>query len=167
MNTFAVLCILGFLFSFCAACVWLRKRTAAEAAILGAVIFFFSYIFGSMALFVVDRFSLFRAAAAALAIDVSVLGAAVFFRKPKPFSLKNLVDIDFSMKDFIIPLVVCIISLPFVSVKNEVFGMGQDEGVYQVQALNFMYDDNARQKDIEEYHLLEDAEDKAHFEITI
>ena len=86
MNTFAVLCILGALFSFCAACVWLHKRTAAEAAVLGAVIFFFSYIFGSMALFVADSFSLFRAAAAALAIDVSVLGAAVFYRKPKMFS---------------------------------------------------------------------------------
>lgn len=167
MNTFAVLCILGFLFSFCAACVWLRKRTAAEAVVIGAVIFFFSYIFGSMALFVIDRFSLFRAAAAALAIDVTALGAAVFYRKTKPFSLKNLVDIDFSMKDLLIPLVVCIVSLPFVSVKNEIFGMGQDEGVYQIQALNFMYDDNARQKDIEEYHLLEDAEDKAHFEYRI
>lgn len=167
MNTFAVLCILGALFSFCAACVWLRKRTAAEAAVLGAVIFFFSYIFGSMALFVADSFSLFRAAAAALAIDVFVLGAAVFYRKPKPFSLKKLVDIDFSMKDMLIPLVVCIVSLPFVSVKNEIFGMGQDEGVYQIQALNFMYDDNARQKDIEEYHLLEDAEDKAFFESRI
>ncbi len=167
MNTFAVLCILGFLFSCCAACVWLRKRTIAEAVVIGAVIFFFSYIFGSMALFVIDRFSLFRAAAAAFAIDVTTLGAAVFYRKPKPFSLKNLVDIDFSMKDLIIPLVVCIVSLPFVSVKNEIFGMGQDEGVYQIQALNFMYNDNARQKDIEEYHLLEDAEDKANFEYMV
>lgn len=163
MNTFAVLCILGFLFSFGAACVWLRKRTLAEAAVVGAVFFFFTYIFGSMALFVVDRFSLFRAAAAALALDISALGAAVFVRRSKPFRLKNLIDIDLSIKDMLIPLAVCIAALPFVSVKNEIFGMGQDQGVYQIQALNFMYNDNARQKDIEEYHLLDAPEDKNHF----
>lgn len=167
MNTFTVLCILGFMFSFGAACVWLRKRTVAEAAVMGAVLFFFTYIFGSMALFVIDRFSLFRAAAAALALDISALGAAVFVRRSKPFRLKKLIDLDMSVKDMLIPLAVCIAAVPFVSVKNEIFGMGQDQGVYQVQALNFMYDDNARQKDIEEYHLLDDPEAKAHFEYKV
>lgn len=167
MNIFAVLCILGVLFSVGAACVWLRKRTAAEVAVLGTVFFFFTYIFGSMALFVIDRFSLFRAVSAALVLDILAFGAAVFFRRSKPFRLKNLIDLDLSMKDMLIPVAVCIAAVPFVSVKNEIFGMGQDQGVYQVQALNFMYDDNARQKDIEEYHLLEDTEAKAHFEYKV
>lgn len=167
MNTFAVVCILGVLFSFGAACVWLRKRTVAEAAVLGAVFWFFSYILGSMGLFVIDRFSLFRGASAALVIDTAVLAAVIYFRRPKPFRWKKLIDLDLSIKDLLIPLAVCIAAVPFVSVKNEIFGMGQDEGVYQVQALNFMYDDNSRQKDIEEYHLLEDPEDKAHFEYKI
>lgn len=167
MNIFAVLCILGVLFSVGAACVWLRKRTAAEAAVLGTVFFFFTYIFGSMALFVIDRFSLFRAVSAALVLDILAFGAAVFFRRSKPFRLKNLIDLDLSIKDMLIPVAVCIAAVPFVSVKNEIFGMGQDQGVYQVQALNFMYDDNARQKDIEEYHLLEDTEAKAHFEYKV
>ncbi len=167
MNIFAVLCILGVLFSVGAACVWLRKRTAAEAAVLGTVFFFFTYIFGSMALFVIDRFSLFRAVSAALVLDILAFGAAVFFRRSKPFRLKNLIDLDLSIKDMLIPVAVCISAVPFVSVKNEIFGMGQDQGVYQVQALNFMYDDNARQKDIEEYHLLEDTEAQEHFEYKV
>lgn len=167
MNIFAVFCVLGLLFSFGAACVWLRKRTVAEAAVLGTVFFLFTYVFGSMALFVVDRFSLFRAASAALALDILAFGAAVFFRRTKPFRLKNLIDLDLSVKDMLIPIAVCIAAVPFVSVKNEIFGMGQDQGVYQIQALNFMYDDNARQKDIEEYHLLENPEAKAHFEYKV
>lgn len=167
MNIFAVLCILGVLFSFGAACVWLRKRTVAEAAVLGTVLFFFTYVFGSMALFVIDRFSLFRAAAAALGLDILAFGAAVFFRRSKPFRLKKLIDLDLSVKDILIPIAVCIAAVPFVSVKNEIFGMGQDQGVYQIQALNFMYDDNARQKDIEEYHLLEDPEARSQFEYEV
>lgn len=167
MNIFAVLCILGLLFSFGAACVWLRKRTVAEAVVLGTVLFFFTYVFGSMALFVIDRFSLFRAAAAALGLDILAFGAAVFFRRSKPFRLKKLIDLDLSVKDMLIPIAVCIAAVPFVSVKNEIFGMGQDQGVYQIQALNFMYDDNARQKDMEEYHLLEDPEDRSHFEYEV
>ncbi len=167
MNTFTVLCILGIIFSVGTACIWLRKRDIAEIVVMGTAFFFFTYVFGSMALFVIDRFSLFRAAAAALVLDIAAFGAVVSVRRSKPFRLKKLVDVDFSVKNMLIPLAVCIAALPFVSVKNEIFGMGQDQGVYQIQALNFMYDDNARQKDIEEYHLLEDPEDKSHFEYKV
>lgn len=167
MNTFAVLCILGMIFSVGTSCIWLRKRDIAEIAVMGTAFFFFTYVFGSMALFVIDRFSLFRAAAAALALDIAVFGTAVFVRRSKPFQFKKLADVDFSVKNMLIPLAVCIAALPFVSVKNEIFGMGQDQGVYQIQALNFMYDDNARQKDIEEYHLLKDSDDKSHFEYKV
>ena len=164
MNIFLIVCVLGFLFSLGTAAVWFRKRNVLEAAVMGTILFFFNYIFVSMGLFVIDRYSLFRAAFGSMIIDAVSLGMAVAVRRGNGMKLKKLIELDFSLKDVMIPIIVCIIALPFVSVKNEIFGMGQDQGVYQVQALYFMNDDNARQKDFEEYHLLETDEQKLSFE---
>lgn len=167
MNIFLIVCICGFLFTLGTAAVWFRKRNVLEAAVMGTILFFFNYIFVSMGLFVIDRYSLFRAAFGSMILNAVLGGVAVAVRRRNGMKLRKLIELDLSLKDVIIPIVVCIIALPFVSVKNEIFGMGQDQGVYQVQALYFMNDDNARQKDFEEYHLLETDEQKLSFEYGV
>lgn len=167
MNSFAIVCIIGFLISLTASIIWFKKRNIIESVIIGTVFYFFDYIFASMALFIIDYYSLFRASFGGMIIDIIILIMAILKRKKKGIRLKELFQCDLSLKNMLIPVIICLIAFPFVSVKNEIFGMGQDEGVYQIQAINFMYNNNSRQKDFEEYHLLETEEERNHFNDSI
>lgn len=167
MGSFGIACFLAATVSVLASIVWFKEKNIIESAVMGIAVFFCTYIVGSMGLFVMDRFSLFRAAGAALILDTVLLAAAVFFRRSRPFSVKKLFRCELSVKEMLIPIIVCLLALPLVSAKNELFGMGQDQGVYQIQAICFMNGDNLRQKDFEEYHKLETQEERDSFEYFV
>lgn len=167
MISFGTVCLAAVIISVIASIIWFKEKNIIESAVMGIVMFFCTYVVGSMGLFVIDRFSLYRAAGVTLVLDTAVLAAAVFFRRSRPFSIKKLFSCNMSLNDVLIPIIICVLALPFVSVKNELFGMGQDQGVYQIQAINFMNDDNARQKDFPEYHKLETEEERENFEYFV
>lgn len=167
MGSFAIVCLSAAIISVAASIIWFKEKNIIESTVMGIVIFFCTYVVGSMGLFVIDSFSLFRAAGVTLILDAVILAAAVFLRRSGPFSIKKLFRCDMSLKDMLIPIIVCLLALPFVSVKNELFGMGQDQGVYQIQAIAFMNDDNARQKDFSEFHKLDTQEERDSFEYFV
>ena len=164
---FAVVCLFSGIVAVLTSVIWFRKKNIVESAVLGIIWFFCSYVLCSMGLFVIDKFALFRAAALSLIFNAVLLGAAVLLRKDKPFSLRSLFKCDFSLKEMLVPIIVCLLAVPLVMVKNELFGMGQDQGVYQIQAINFMTGDYSRQKDFSEYHLIDDEELQAEFEFYV
>ncbi len=164
---FASVCFFSGVFSLLASVIWFRKKNFIESSVIGIIWFFCSYVLCSMGLFAIDKFTLFRAASLSLGLNAVILAATIFLRRDKPFSLRGLFKCDFSLKDVLIPIIICVIAVPLVLVKNELFGMGQDQGVYQIQAINFINGDYSRQKDFSEYHLLEDEDAKAEFEYYV
>lgn len=163
--SFLLLTILTFILAELTCIIWFRERNLLESVILGLCWFCCSHILCSMALLVPDMYTLFRTMMLTAVLNAATLTAAVCVRHEKgtPFSLKQLFRCDLSLSTMLIPLLICLAAVPFVSVKNEYFGMGQDEGVYQTQVLYFLNGDTARQKDFNEYHLLTLESHKASF----
>ena len=158
---FAAICLVGVIFSILGGVVWFRNKNIIEGAVMGIVMWFFIHILVSMGLFVIDKYTVFRAGCGAAAASFAVLVLAIFLRRSKPFRWKHIFRNDMSVKDMLIPLIVSLLALPLVTTKNEFFGMGQDQGVYQTQAILFMNGDTKRQKDITEYHDVTDETEKA------
>ncbi len=167
MNSYAVIFSAALILSVLTGVIWYRKRNVIESAVIGVIWFFCSHIFACFALFLIDWYSLFRAVCLTLALDTAVLGAVIFARKPKPFSVKGLFRCDLSLKPVLLPLCICLLALPFTLQKNEFFGMGQDQGVYQTQAILFLHGDNERQKNLEEFDTLDTAEEQENFSMHV
>lgn len=165
MSSFSVVCLSAVIFSVLLAVVWFREKNIIESSVLGVTWFFCSYVFSSMGLFVIDKFSLFRAGALSMMLNVFLFLLVLIIRRK---TLKDgIFKCDFSIKSVLIPIIICILAFPLVKVKNEVFGMGQDQGVYQMQAVALINNDNAKQKDFEEYHKLETPEERETFEYWV
>lgn len=167
MLTFGAVCLMTVIVSVITSIIWFKEKNIIESAVMGIILFFCTYITGSIALFVIDRFSLFRAICAAFIINIVLLLITVKFRKTKPFTLNSIFRCNMSLKDVLIPVIVALLALPLVSEKNELFGMGQDQGVYQIQAICFMNNNNDRQKDFSEFHKLETQEERESFEYFV
>lgn len=159
--SFLFLTIFAAAFAVLTTVIWFKEKNLIESVVLGLCWFFCSHVLCSMALFVPDVYTIFQTMVLTCAVNAAVLGAAVWVRRPKPFSVKGLFRCDLSLKPVLIPLLVCLVALPFVSVKNEYFGMGQDEGVYQTQVLYFLNGDTAKQKTFPEYDLLSSEEQES------
>lgn len=160
---FAAICFGGVVFSVLSSVMWFKKKNIIEGVVMGVVMWFFAHIFASMGLFVMDKYTVFRAGCGAFAISAAVMLLVLFLRRSKPFRWRHIFKNDFSIKDMLIPLIVCILAVPVAAQKNDFFGMGQDQGVYQTQAILFMNGDTKRQKDFSEYHELESEEERDHF----
>ena len=74
---FAAICLVGVIFSILGGVVWFRNKNIIEGAVMGIVMWFFIHILVSMGLFVIDKYTVFRAGC----------GAAAWSRGPrsKPF----------------------------------------------------------------------------------
>ena len=160
-------CIAGVIFSVLASVIWFGRRNAVESTVLGIILWLFTHVIVSMGLFVIDRYGVEPTAWLTAFSDLILLAAAVFARRGRPFRLKKLIKADFSIKDMVIPIVVCLVAVPFVLTKNEMFGMGQDQGVYQTQAVLFMNGDTHRQRDFSEYHDLRTDDERDSFEYNV
>jgi len=63
----------------------------------------------------------------------------------------------FDVREYFFPVILVICMLPFVWNKFGFYGMGQDEGVYQTQAIAFMNGNYGNQKELSEYETLDEA----------
>lgn len=160
---FSLVCFVGVIFAVLGALIWFRKRNIVEAVVMGVIMWFFAHIFASMGLFVMDRYTIFRAGCGAAAICAAVLLIAIYVRRSKPFRWRHIMKHELSVRDVLIPIVISLMAVPLVTLKNEFFGMGQDQGVYQTQAILFMNNDTKRQKDLEEYSDLETEQEREFF----
>lgn len=164
---FILICVVGYIAALTCSVVWFEKRNIVESGILGTVLWIISHIFSSMGLFVIDKYTVFRAAFGSMVLDLILLAVTVIIRRDKPFSIKGLFKCDLSLKEVLIPILVCAVAVPFAAKNNEFFGMGQDEGVYQTQAVGYINGNTKRQKDFDEYHLLETDDERTAFEFNV
>ena len=140
------------------------QKNLIEIGILTVCCFFCSYIVGTMVLFVLDQYSLFRGIAVTAGLDFLLfILSFLICKKNLDFNL----NFNFDSGKILIPILVSAIGLLFVSQKNEIFGMGQDEGVYQIVAINFLNGLDQRQQDFAEYHTLETPEQQKNFQKAV
>lgn len=140
----SIFLICGVIIAFLLSTAVLRKRDIAENIVLAVVGYFSCYIVISGLLFWGDIFEIIRAEGIVLGIELIAL-----LLVQKYISFK---DMQWDINRNILPFAICIFMLPFVWGKFEVYGMGQDEGIYQIQAIAFMKGDTELQHEIESYH---------------
>ena len=145
----------------CGALLWmLRQRWhALKWAALSVCAFLMEYILAGGALFVFDAFSIDRALEALLAanaLGMLARGIALLVRRRRPEPL------DWSLRPCIVPLALVMAAVALSWTSHGYFGMGQDQGVYQVKAIDLMNGHTRRVYHFEEYDRLEtDAQRKA------
>ena len=88
---------------------------------MGVIMWFFAHIFASMGLFVIDKYTIFRAGCGAAAISAAVLLIAIYVRRSKPFRWRHIIKPDLSVRDVLIPVIISLMAVPLVTLKNEFF----------------------------------------------
>jgi hypothetical protein len=152
---------IGFLAAIGCTGLYDRKGSFLKPFVYGTVFYGFCYVLWSMVLFVINQFSLFRAVlGTAILLTVLLFTTCLTLRK-KHGTLIRLLHWDTNIQTVWIPLIVVLLGLPLILTKNELFGMGQDEGVYQVVAINLMNGYTERQHDFSEYYTLSGADQTA------
>lgn len=136
-----VLLMIGILFSILFTISILKNKNIVETITIGVCLYFCTHAFISYILFLTDTYSIIKAVGfSALATGIFALSALI----KNKFKLKIT---DTNIKEFIIPILIILVLSPFVRIKNEYYGMGQDQGVYQTQALAFLDNDTKAIKD--------------------
>lgn len=128
-----------------------------KTLVLAMAGYFCLYAVASALLFWLDAFSIRKALG--IVTFCGLLGMLVL----RWNHWHTFLQIRFPWRKYGILLIILAAALPFVWQKHEFFGMGQDEGVYQTQAINLMYGVTDRQLDLPEYQDLETEEEKLDF----
>ena len=127
---------------------------AVEAVIISIVSYVLIYILNSGMLFWINRFSILKACSAVtleMVIIAVILVALCAYKKQR-------LKITFNIKRSIVPIVIALVGIPFVMTKFGFFGMGQDQGVYQIKALALINGVNDNVYEISEINDLSDED---------
>lgn len=165
MNSFLILAVLTLLLCFGTCSLVFKGANFIYTAVMSVVMFFCLHIISTMGLFVIDCYSLFRGMAGTFFLVFACFAVLIFINIRKKSG--KLFEYSFDMRSVIIPIIISLMALPLTSNKNELFGMGQDEGVYQCVAINFMNGIDSRQQDFEEYHMLESDSEREAFKNSV
>ena len=123
----------------------LDNKDFVETFVIGVCLYFVTHACVSFSLFFFDIYSITGTVCATLIILAVI--ASISLIKKKYFKFNSS-----KTKEFIIPLLIALILLPLISIKNEYYGMGQDEGVYQTQVLAFLDGDTKTIKNFPGYY---------------
>ena len=143
VTAFAIMGVLGAGLYFS-----LRKKDSEilDVALFALTGYIFSYVFFTAGLLIPDFFSVKKAAFLAMLFWCG-LDAWLLFR-----GFRASIKADF--KKYLIPLIVSACAVPMVTaVPFEYFGMGQDQGIYQTEAVMYARGWTSKQLDIKEYHI--------------
>lgn len=135
--------------------LYLKKVNIVHLIVLTVVFATSIYILISGLLFWIDAFSIQRAVLGVIVFQ-SLIAIILWFRNKRAV-------IEFEWKRYVIPIIIVLITLPLIWNKYGFYGMGQDEGVYQTHAIQLIYGKNDIQLDFEEYHQLNNEEDKDYY----
>lgn len=133
------------------AALLLERRSLIESIVVGSSVFFACHIIMSYLFFLFDAYTPVNNALAVLGVGLFVTGILILRNR----SIKPEVSTD--LKGFIVPLIIILVLLPFTVVKNQYYGLGQDEGGYQTQAIMFMNGDTNKVHKFYEYYTIPEA----------
>lgn len=123
------------------------------------------YIVASAILFTADWFGVRKA----LLLEFILTGsfAAVLISRRRKQGTPLWGELDTDLRPYLIPLLLVIAGLVVSWGNFGYFGMGQDQGVYQVKAINLMYGVTSRLNTFNEYDQLETEEEKQVYYDTV
>lgn len=138
---------------------WKKQRGLFDILVYGQLYFWSAYIQISALLMWLDIYRIWYASAGTLAAALTaiLIGRMVSRKKPLVRGKGKICD-----RQDLCVLVVCILMAAGLHDKNELYGMSQDEGVYQTMAISYMNGNSKNQKTIKEYEELEQG-DRAAF----
>lgn len=149
----------GGLVSGSAAILTLRERWQALRWITVSVAtYLIGYILASAILLLPDRFSVEGTLFIQLAVNLLVLIIQTVRAVAKKRPLFG--EIDWNVREYVIPIALALVALLLSANNFGFFGMGQDEGVYQTKAIDFMNGKTERVYHFEELDAMEDQEQK-------
>ncbi len=140
--------------------LFIKKVNIIELIVPSMLLFFMQYIVIAGFFWWIDNFSIVKTLFMAILADIVFIVFEIKGLKRKSIKIHWEIKLYFP----VIIIVLCV--LPFTFQKFEYFGMGQDEGVYQTQAIQFIYGHTEVQQDIEEYEKLETETAKQAFKLA-
>lgn len=144
----------GIILNFWICFLFLKETDGVKCSVLSVFLYFCCYVIVGGILFGLDVFSIKRA------LILIALAEAAFLLPG--WKKKRGLKLEWPVRRYLFPIVLTLFMLPVVWNKFGFYGMGQDEGVYQTQAVAFMNRHYENQKDFQEYELL-DEEGKKEF----
>ncbi|MCC8136464.1 MAG: hypothetical protein LIO76_00070 [Clostridiales bacterium] len=138
------------------AAVYSDNATVTKIAVFAFAGWLFSHIIVSGLLFWAEAYSVNRCALCCMLLWGLAALICIIRRKKA--------SVSFHLKKEIPVFIVVLCAIPLVMSKNEYFGMGQDEGVYQTQALLFMNGYNDVNLDMSSWYATEDEDEIARLE---
>lgn len=135
--------------------IW-KKIDVLKLIAISVFLLFAGYVVISGFFFWADQYTIYRALTAEGICFF--LGCLYFIQKDKKFRF----EVIWVKRDFLIFFVIFLGFLISFE-KFDYFGMGQDEGVYQVKAITLIYGHEETQQDFEEYGLLETDEQREEY----
>lgn len=140
--------------------LFVKKVNIIKLVVPSTLLFFMCYVVIAGILWWADSFSVLKTLVGVGLINIICIVCVI-----RNFKAKTI-QIQWEIKEYIIPIAILLCALPFTIQKFEYFGMGQDEGVYQTQAIQFMYGHTKGQQDIDEYTRLETIAAKQEFKLS-
>ncbi len=125
----------------------------------------FGYILSSAVLLSLDRFTIVEALIVELAGAILWLGIKLILAAKH--GIKPFYAVNWDFRGQGIPVLLAVLALLISSNNFGFFGMGQDQGVYQVKAIDLMYGKTEKVYHFREYDLLEGEAEKKTFQESI
>lgn len=136
-----------------------KQINIVKSVVLAVIAYLASHIVLSGLLFWIDQYSIKRT----LLTCACAWGAGLIvmlIRKKRP-------QLTWEIRQYWLPCLIAVLILPFVFRGFEFYGMGQDEGVYQTQAICFINGMTERQYDFPEYYSMGTPGDQELYEAAI
>jgi hypothetical protein len=146
----AITTIIGIILGILIIGMYEEESNIVKSAVIGTILYLFLSVIVSTVLFLMEQYGVWRTAILSTGIELVCLII---------LTLKNKkITFQFKFKEYLIPIILSLIMLPFISDSFGFFGMGQDQGVYQTKAIDLLHGTTELQKDFEEYTSLESVE---------
>ncbi len=156
---FAISIICNTYFFISAIPVFRDNVSVIKATVFGTIGYFFVHTAVSAILITAGFFSVEKTVLISLAVSLlSVVFSVVKFR------LSTFKKIKFDKKELLFFLAIILVSLILSKDKFGFYGMGQDQGVYQTKAAEFVYDNNSNVYNFDyAFETFDDREDYTNF----
>lgn len=135
-----------------------RNVNIIECICLSVVYYYMSYVMITAALFMTFGFSLIRVTICNFVLWLCF--AIIAWTKCKH---RQTIQFNIDIKDSWLSYVIVLVLLMIFHGSFGFFGMNQDQGVYQTEAINFINNKNEWRQEIEEYNALDEGEYKSFY----
>lgn len=153
----SIFMLLAIVLTVYAAMMVMEEHNIIESLAVGGASFICGHVILSYVLFLLNVYTPTRLAIVMLLASLVVSSIVCAYKD------SIIPKTDFDIKKALIPVILVVFLMPFTIVKNEYYGLGQDQGGYQTQVLMFLSGDTKKYHHFDEYDELKTEEEKENF----